>query len=137
MIKEELISKVAKKMKITKADIRAVVDCVIDTINDALLKRETVEIVGFCKFRIKVARPHYFMNMKTKERYMGEPKYTIDFKINEKVRQGLNSQKVLWQDIEDYLDEDLKKKVFAKKEKIRKREELENVEDRNKPEKKR
>ena len=126
MTKEDLIRKVAKKMDITIADMRQIMDCLIDTINDTLIKRETIEIIGLCKIRVKAARPHYFMDMKTKERYMGEPKYRIDFKINDKVKDNLLSQKVLWQDLEDYLDEDIKKVVFKKKEKERKKQDAEN-----------
>lgn len=131
MIREELVRKVAKQLNVSLEDIRTILSCFIDNINDALMKRETVDIKGFCRFKVKATRPHYVMNMKTKERYMGEPKYKIEFRINDKVKESLLGQKVLWEDLQDYIDEDLKRKVFQKKQTIRKREERINGEDRN------
>lgn len=115
MNKEELIRKVSKELEISISDIRLVVNCIVDTINDALLKRETVDIIGLCKMRVKATKPHYVMNMKTKERYMCEPKYKVDFKINDKIREQLNKQKVLWEDMVDLENEQLRKQVIKKR----------------------
>lgn len=115
MNKEELIRKVSKELEISISDIRLVINCIIDTINDALLKRETVDIIGLCKMRVKATKPHYVMNMKTKERYMCEPKYKVDFKINDKIREQLNKQKVLWEDMVDLENEQLRKQVIKKR----------------------
>ena len=125
MNKEELIRKVSKELEISISDIRLVINCIVDTINDALLNRETVDIIGLCKMRVKATKPHYVMNMKTKERYMCEPKYKVDFKINDKIREQLNKQKVLWEDMVDLENEQLRKQVI-KKRRYLKPEEIDN-----------
>ena len=75
--------------------------------------------------RVKATKPHYVMNMKTKERYMCEPKYKVDFKINDKIREQLNKQKVLWEDMVDLENEQLRKQVI-KKRRYLKPEEIDN-----------
>ena len=139
MTKEELVRRVCKKLGITLSDMRQIVDCMIDEINDAVIKHETIDIINLFKIKVKATRPHYFMNMITKERYMGEPKYKIEFRMNDKVRETIKNQKVLWQDLEDYLDEDLKKTVFRRKEmnvKLKETLRKKNEQSRNNKEKK-
>ena len=116
MTKEDLVRKVSKKLGVTLKDMRIVVDEIIDTINDALIKRETVYINGLFKIRVKASKPHYVMNMKTKERYLCEPKYKIEFNISDKVGDNLRKQKVLWEDLQDLQYEELRKKNSKKKE---------------------
>jgi DNA-binding protein HU-beta len=50
MNKAELVEKVAKQTSMTKADIEAVLDSVVDTITKSVKKGEDVKLVGFGTF---------------------------------------------------------------------------------------
>ena len=51
MNKGELINAVAKVLN-TKKDAQLAVDCIVDTITDALKKEEPVTLVGFGTFKV-------------------------------------------------------------------------------------
>lgn len=58
MNKTELISSIAKKNNITKKDADAVVNCVLDTIVEALCAGEKVQIAGFGTFEVRERGEH-------------------------------------------------------------------------------
>ena len=58
MNKTELISSVAKNNNITKKDADAVVNCVLDTIVEALCAGEKVQIAGFGTFEVRERGEH-------------------------------------------------------------------------------
>lgn len=53
MNKSELIAEVAAKAEITKKDADAAVSAVIDTITEALVKGDKVQLVGFGTFEVR------------------------------------------------------------------------------------
>ncbi len=53
MNKAELISSVAEKTELTKKDAEKAVTAVLDTIGEALSRKEKVQLVGFGTFEIR------------------------------------------------------------------------------------
>ncbi|OGW53830.1 MAG: integration host factor subunit beta, partial [Nitrospirae bacterium RBG_19FT_COMBO_55_12] len=68
MTKAELVDKIAeKKPGLTRKDVEAVVNTVLDSIKDALSNEDKVEIRGFGSFRIRHRRAKTGRNPKTGE----------------------------------------------------------------------
>lgn len=65
--KQELINAVAEKAGLSKKDTEAAVNAVIDTITDALVKGDTVKIVGFGNFEVKTRAARQGRNPRTNE----------------------------------------------------------------------
>lgn len=53
MNKSELIAEVAAKAEITKKDAEAALAAVVDTITEALVKGDKVQLVGFGTFEVR------------------------------------------------------------------------------------
>lgn len=53
MNKTELIAKVSEKAGITKKDSQAFLACVLETIEETLVKGEKVQLVGFGTFEVR------------------------------------------------------------------------------------
>lgn len=71
MNKGELVNEVAKVVS-GKKEAQAAVDCVFETITDALKKKEKVTLLGFGTFRVDERKARKGINPQTKE--------TIDIK---------------------------------------------------------
>lgn len=53
MNKAELVTSVAEKAEITKKDASAAIEAVLDTITDALVNNDKVQLVGFGTFEVR------------------------------------------------------------------------------------
>jgi len=69
MTKSELIDMIAARANLTKARAELVVNCVFDTMTDALRKGEGIEIRGFGSFTVRSYEAYSGRNPRT-----GEPK---------------------------------------------------------------
>ena len=67
MNKAELVAAVAERADFTKKDAEKVVVAVLDTISDALAKKEKVQLVGFGTFEVKHREERVGRNPRTKE----------------------------------------------------------------------
>ena len=67
MTKAELIKLVAEKADISKKESDKVVGAVIDSITEALVKGEKIQIVGFGTFEVKERGERKGRNPRTKE----------------------------------------------------------------------
>ena len=67
MTKAELINLVAEKADISKKESDKVVGAVIDSITEALVKGEKIQIVGFGTFEVKERGERKGRNPRTKE----------------------------------------------------------------------
>ena len=67
MTKAELINLVAEKADISKKESDEVVGAVIDSIREALVKGEKIQIVGFGTFEVKERGERKGRNPRTKE----------------------------------------------------------------------
>ena len=70
MNKNELIAVVAEKCEMTKKDTDVIVNAVLDSITEALVKGEKVQLVGFGSFEVKERAAHKGHNPITKEEMM-------------------------------------------------------------------
>ena len=68
MTKQEFIQKVAQKSGLTTRDAGKAVDAVLDTLTDALKRRETVAFTGFGKFTAQDRAARMGVNPRTSER---------------------------------------------------------------------
>ncbi|MDZ7699875.1 MAG: HU family DNA-binding protein [Deltaproteobacteria bacterium] len=66
MNKGELVNEVAKVVS-SKKEAQAAVDCVLDTITDALKKDEKVTLVGFGTFKVDQRSARTGINPQTRE----------------------------------------------------------------------
>ena len=67
MTKTELINEVANKTELTKKDSEKAVAAVIESITDALIAGDKVQLVGFGAFETKERSARVGRNPKTKE----------------------------------------------------------------------
>ena len=67
MNKTELINAVAEKADISKKDAEIAITAVVDSITEALIEGEKVQLVGFGSFEVKRRAERLGRNPKTKE----------------------------------------------------------------------
>ena len=67
MNKTELINAVAEKADISKKDAETAITAVIDSITEALIEGEKVQLVGFGSFEVKRRAERLGRNPQTKE----------------------------------------------------------------------
>ena len=67
MNKQELISKVASKVGITKKQAQNVIDAFIEVVTDSLSKDEKVTLVGFGTFKVMQRKARKGVNPQTKD----------------------------------------------------------------------
>ena len=67
MNKTEIIAAVAEKSGLTKKDAERVVSATLETITEALVKGEKVQIAGFGNFEVKTREARVGRNPRTKE----------------------------------------------------------------------
>ena len=67
MNKTELIAEVAKKCGMSKKDAEKALAAVVDTLTDAMVKGDKVQLVGFGSFESKCREARMGRNPKTKE----------------------------------------------------------------------
>ena len=91
MTKSVLVEKVSERIgSLTKKQTEIVVDTVFDSIKEALVKGEKIEIRGFRKFQAKIRRPRRARNPKTGEKVDVPGKRVLHFKVGKALRDAMN-----------------------------------------------
>ncbi|HBR21713.1 MAG TPA: integration host factor subunit beta [Nitrospiraceae bacterium] len=91
MTKSVLIEKVSEKVgSLTRKQTEIVVDTVFDSIKDALIRGEKIEIRGFGNFKPKNRRPRKARNPKTGEKVDVPQKRVLHFKVGKALRESMN-----------------------------------------------
>ncbi|MCJ7482175.1 MAG: integration host factor subunit beta [Thermodesulfovibrionales bacterium] len=91
MTKSVLVEKVSERIgSLTKKQTEIVVDTVFDSIKEALVKGEKIEIRGFGNFKPKVRRPRRARNPKTGETVDVPGKRVLHFKVGKALRDAMN-----------------------------------------------
>ena len=90
MTKSELIDAVAARGGLTKARAELVVNCVFDTIIEALLREEGVEIRGFGSLTVRPYRPYAGRNPRTGAPVDVPAKRLPFFKVGKELRELVN-----------------------------------------------
>jgi integration host factor subunit beta len=92
MTKSELIEVIAERTKITKSRAELVVNCIFDTMAEALQKGEGIEIRGFGSFTIRHYKPYTGRNPRTNRPVPVGPKKLPFFKVGKDLKDLVNSR---------------------------------------------
>jgi len=91
MTKSVLIEKITEKVEgLTKKQTEIVIETVFESIKDALIKGEKVEIRGFGNFKLRSRKARKARNPKTGESVEVPPKKVPYFKVGKELREMIN-----------------------------------------------
>ena len=94
MTKSVLVNKLAEKVSdLTRTQTEIVVDTIIESIQQALIKGDKVEIRGFGNFRLRKRKPRQARNPRTGEQVEVPAKKVVFFKIGKELKEMLNSER--------------------------------------------
>ncbi|MBS3759650.1 MAG: integration host factor subunit beta [Desulfobacterales bacterium] len=90
MNKLELISALKKESNISKSEAAKVVQIFFDSMAEALIEGERIEIRGLCSFFVKDYKSYVGRNPKTGEKVQIRPKKLPFFKCGKELRERVN-----------------------------------------------
>ncbi|MEO8796509.1 MAG: HU family DNA-binding protein [Polyangiaceae bacterium] len=94
MTKSELIDLMAEKNALTKARAELVVNCIFDSMAEALLKGEGIEIRGFGSFTVRPYKPYSGRNPRTGAPVDVPPKRLPFFRVGKELKELVNTSRV-------------------------------------------
>jgi integration host factor subunit beta len=94
MTKSELIDAIAARAELTKARAETVVNCVFDTMTDALRAGEGIEIRGFGSFTVRPYKPYDGRNPRTGQPVPVPAKRLPFFKVGKELKELVNNSRV-------------------------------------------
>ena len=109
MTKSELIDAVAQRTKITKSRAEQVVNCVFDSMTQAMEQSEGIEIRGFGSFSVREYPPYSGRNPRTGKPVHVAAKRLPFFKVGKELKELVNNSRhssVLTDDGDDDDDND-------------------------------
>ena len=86
MIKQDIVNRVASRMKITKVVAETVVESAINSLKGALQRHERIELRGFGVFVVKPRKCGIGRNPRTGEEVAIPPGKTIRFKPGKEIQ---------------------------------------------------
>lgn len=86
MNKLELISALKERADLTKAEATDIIKLFFDSLSDAFVKGDRIEIRGFCSFHIKEYKSYTGRNPKTGQKVLIPPKRLPFFKCGKELR---------------------------------------------------
>ncbi len=89
MTKSDIVEHIAERTGLTKTDTALVVEGMIETLKDALISGETVEIRGFGTFKIKQRAARRARNPRTGEPVDIPAKYVPTFKPSRELKNSV------------------------------------------------
>ena len=90
MNKAELIASMAEKSGFSKKDTEKAVNSFMETVNEALVKGEKVQLVGFGTFEVKERKERKGRNPKTQEEMMIPASKAPVFKAGKALKDMVN-----------------------------------------------
>jgi integration host factor subunit beta len=90
MIKADLINKIAKKMNISKQEAETGVNLFFETIKEAILRGEEIELRGFGSFRFRQRGARSGRNPRTGEPVEVPPKKVLYYKPSKILKKMIN-----------------------------------------------
>ena len=93
MTKSELIDAIAARGNLTKARAELVVNCVFDSMTEALERGERIEIRGFGSFTVRPYRPYSGRNPRTGEPVDVPAKRLPFFKVGKELKELVNNSR--------------------------------------------
>lgn len=91
MTKSKLIEKLAIKTNLTKSRAELVVNCIFETMTDALKREEGIEIRGFGSFTVRQYKSYEGRNPRTGDAVHVAPKRLPFFKVGKELRARVNA----------------------------------------------
>jgi integration host factor subunit beta len=104
MTKSELIDAIAARADLTKARAELVVNCVFDTMTDALKAGQGIEIRGFGSFTVRPYKPYAGRNPRTGNAVPVPAKRLPFFKVGKELKELVNDSIALRPIAEDDSD---------------------------------
>ena len=93
MNKSELIAEVAEKTGLTKKDAEAAVKAVTDTITDAMIQGDKVQLVGFGTFEVRERAARFGSDPRTGESMEIAASKAPAFKAGQGLKDAVNGKK--------------------------------------------
>ena len=90
MIKADLINKISRDLNIPKQEAEEGVNLFFNTIKDAILRDEEIEIRGFGSFRLRKRTSRAGRNPRTGEPVKVPPKKVLYFKPSKLLKDSIN-----------------------------------------------
>lgn len=90
MNKQELISAMAEKAGLTKADADKAVNAFVDTVKDALAKGESIQLIGFGTFSVSERSARTGRNPQTGKEIQIAAKKIAKFKAGKALDEAVN-----------------------------------------------
>jgi len=90
MIKADLINRIAKDMSISKQEAETGVNLFFETIKEAILRGEEIELRGFGSFRFRQRSARSGRNPRTGEPVQVPPKKVLYFKPSKILKKMIN-----------------------------------------------
>ena len=106
MTKSELIEAIAARADLTKARAELVVNCVFDTMTEALKQGDGVEIRGFGSFTVRPYKPYDGRNPRTGQPVPVPAKCLPFFKVGKELKELVNQSRELGGVVPDDDDKD-------------------------------
>ncbi len=91
MNKGEFVDRLGEKTGLTKKDARKVLDAVLDTIQNTLLRGDDVKLVGFGKFAVRARKASRRINPQTKQPIQVPAKVVPLFKPGKNLKRQVES----------------------------------------------
>lgn len=93
MTKSELIERVAQETGLTKGRAELVINAIFDSMTDALVKGDGIEIRGFGSFTVRQYKSYEGRNPRTGEPVHVAPKRLPFFKVGKELRERVNGKR--------------------------------------------
>jgi integration host factor subunit beta len=93
MTKSDLIERLTTKTQMTKKKVENVVNCVFDTMFEALVNGDRIEIRGFGSWYVKEYKAYTGRNPKTGSSVSVEEKKLPFFKVGKELKKNIDSEK--------------------------------------------
>lgn len=90
MNKTELINKIAEGAGISKADAKKALDATVDSIKEALVAGDKIQLIGFGTFAVSERPAHEGINPATKAKIQIPAKKVAKFKAGAELTDALN-----------------------------------------------
>lgn len=91
MLKSDLVNLLVEKRKITQKQAEQTVEVIFESMKDALVKGENIEIRGLGAFHVKAYKGYKGRNPKTSEAIEVRPKRGILFRTGKELRDRVNA----------------------------------------------
>ena len=91
MTKSELVEMVAERMDVSRKRAESIVNAVFDSMKQALLDDERVELRGFGSFSIRNYEGRTGRNPRTGEEVEVPPKKSVHFKVGKELRERVDT----------------------------------------------